>query len=319
MGEFELIRQYFQPVAQRTLHPDVELGIGDDCAIQRIEPGQVLVFSMDTLVDGIHFPSGYAPDRLARRALAVAASDLAAMGAEPVCFTLGLTLPEANPDWLDPFAAALAQAAEDFGLSLAGGDTTRGPLTLTLQVHGSVPDGQALLRSGARPGDLVAVSGTLGDAAAALGYLNESAPGEQQQALLQKYHQPEPRLDLGWALRGRASAAIDISDGLMADLGHILQASGCGAVIDAARIPLSPALNALAGERAISHALRGGDDYELCFTLPARHWDAVKQKSPVPVQVIGEIVAEPGLTLTNADQDASPLRSGYEHFGVAND
>ncbi|TBW51013.1 thiamine-phosphate kinase [Marinobacter halodurans] len=319
MGEFELIQRYFQPVARDTAHPDVKLGIGDDCAIQRIPPGHELVFSVDTLVEGVHFPSRYAPDRLARRALAVAASDLAAMGAKPVCFTLAMTLPKADAHWLERFSSELAQAGREFGLALAGGDTTRGPLTLTIQVHGTVPEGQALLRSGAQPGDLVVVSGTLGDAAAALDYLETGAPSQYQQTLLDRYNRPQPRLALGQLLRNRASAAIDISDGLLADLGHLLQASGCGAVIDAGRIPLSPALRDLAGEEAIGHALRGGDDYELCFTLPARFRDALHRQSPIPLQVIGDVVAEPGLTLLNADKHATPGRSGYEHFGADND
>ncbi|HAC29366.1 MAG TPA: thiamine-phosphate kinase, partial [Marinobacter hydrocarbonoclasticus] len=247
MGEFELIRKYFQPLADGAGQDQLLLGPGDDCAIQRVSPGLDLVFSVDTLVEGVHFPSDYSPDYLGWRALAVAVSDLAAMGASPVCFTLALTLPDANPGWLKPFSEGLARASKAFGIALAGGDTTRGPLTISIQVHGTVERGRALYRSGAKPGDLICVSGTLGAAGAALDYLAAPAPSPAQLALLSRYHFPQPRLELGQQLAGRASSAIDVSDGLLADLGHILEASGTGARIDTGRIPMMAELVTLKG------------------------------------------------------------------------
>ena len=268
MGEFELIRKYFQPLADGAGQDQLLLGPGDDCAIQRVSPGLDLVFSVDTLVEGVHFPSDYSPDYLGWRALAVAVSDLAAMGASPVCFTLALTLPDANQGWLKPFSEGLARASKAFGIALAGGDTTRGPLTISIQVHGTVESGRALYRSGAKPGDLICVSGTLGAAGAALDYLAAPAPSPAQLALLSRYHFPQPRLSLGQQLAGCASSAIDISDGLLADLGHILDASGAGARIDTGRIPMMAELVALKGENARNLALGAGDDYELCITIP---------------------------------------------------
>lgn len=312
MGEFELIETLFRPLADATGRPEVLLGPGDDCAVQRLSPGHDLVFSVDTLVEGVHFPAGYDPECLGWRALAVAASDLAAMGADPVCFTLALTLPEAEVRWLEPFAAGLRRAALAFGLALAGGDTTRGPRSLSIQVHGQVPAGQAIRRGGAQPGDLVCVSGPLGGAAAALAYLgNPEAAGAE--VLLACYHWPQPRLALGQWLRGRASSCIDISDGLHADLGHILSASGVGARLREANIPRVPGAS-------LEHAMEGGDDYELCFTLPpgrfpqlAEYASAAGHRVP---SVIGEITAEPGLTCVSPEGEVRQLDgpAGYDHF-----
>ncbi|OEY66638.1 thiamine-phosphate kinase [Marinobacter sp. X15-166B] len=313
MGEFELIRRYFVPLAQGAGSEGLLLGPGDDCALQRLSPGTDLVFSTDTLVEGVHFPSGYNPRQLGWRSLAVAASDLAAMGARPVCFTLALTLPVAAPEWVAGYAHGLGEAAQAFGLVLAGGDTTRGPLTLTLQVHGEVPAGEALRRSGARPGDQVCVSGTLGAAAAALRWLAVAGPPADAAEVLARYHRPMPRLALGQALRGLASAAIDVSDGLLADLTHILDASGVGARIDAAVVPVLPAVARLEGERAQSLALSGGDDYELCVTISPARWQQLPAAVQAHLTVIGEITAETGLQLVNADAHART--AGYDHFG----
>ncbi|MDX1757251.1 MAG: thiamine-phosphate kinase [Marinobacter sp.] len=314
MGEFELIRRYFLPLAGDTRSAAVSLGPGDDCAIERLPTGTELVFSIDTMVEGVHFPVQYDPARLAWRSLAAAASDLAAMGADPVCFTLALTLPEAGDDWLQAFAGGLGEAAKAFGLALAGGDTTRGPLSVTFQVHGTVPQGQALLRSGATPGDLVCVSGTLGDAGAALALLERDPSTADARYLLQRYHRPEPRLALGQQLRGRASAAIDLSDGLLADLGHILAASGVGADVDVSRLPLSDALRRHAGSRAGALALRSGDDYELCATIPQAVWPALPETLRERLTVIGEISAQAGLRLQNAGAELA-AGAGYDHFG----
>lgn len=314
MGEFELIRRYFLPLSKAGKHPAVLLGPGDDCAIQRLGEGQDLVFSVDTLVQGVHFPEHYAPENLGWRSLAVAASDLAAMGADPVCFTLAMTLPEANADWLADFSSGLSAASRRFGLTLAGGDTTRGPLTLTLQVQGTVPSGGAIHRSGARPGDVICVSGTLGNAGAALAILDLESPTADQAELLRHYHAPQPRLALGLALRGKASAAIDISDGLTADLGHLLHASGVGGGIDSARLPLSDALVALRPD-AIDLALYAGDDYQLCVTMPTASLEALPDSIRNQLTVIGRVREGSGLTV---DGQSNPAKlGGYDHFGAS--
>lgn len=314
MGEFDLIRRYFLPVAEQGKHPDLLLGLGDDCAIQRVPPDQDLVFSVDTQVEGVHFPSHYRPDYTAWRALAAAVSDLAAMGATPVCFTLALTLPEADELWLEGFGKGLGEAASRFGLALAGGDTTRGPLTISIQVHGTVPRGQGLMRAGAKAGDLVVVSGTLGDAGAALAYLALQDPSDDEQALLERYHHPLPRLELGQALRGFASACIDISDGLIADLGHILERSGLGATLDRARLPLSAPLRRCAGEDAIRLALTAGDDYELCITISEEFWNRLPEWVTDQLTVIGRIDRGQGIRFEDGKSVDSGAQ-GFEHFG----
>lgn len=313
MGEFELIRRYFFPLANAGRHPDLVLGPGDDCAVQQLREGLDLVFSVDTLVEGVHFPQHYPPEKLGWRGLAVAASDLAAMGADPVCFTLAITLPEASPGWLRDLSTGLAAASRQFGLSLAGGDTTRGPLTLTLQVHGTVPRGGEIRRSGAKPGDLICVSGTLGNAGAALEFLDEASPTPAQAELLSHYHAPQPAIALGQALRGSASAAVDISDGLAADLGHLLEESGVGGTIDVGCLPVSDTLVALRPD-AIDLALYAGDDYQLCVTLPESSYKELAGTVRNQLTVIGTVTAGSGLSI---DGTGKPDRSrqGYDHFG----
>lgn len=312
MGEFELIRRYFSPLAGQSRAASLVLGPGDDCAIERVASGHELVFSVDTLVEGVHFPAGYDPEHLGWRSLAVAASDLAAMGAKPVCFTLALTLPEASPEWLEPFSRGLSRASRAFGLELAGGDTTRGPLTLSLQVHGEVPAGEAILRSGARVGDYLCVSGTLGEAGAALDYLESVSPSEDERAVLERYHAPVPRLDLGMALRGAASAAIDISDGLLADLGHILAASAVGAELDCQAVPVSPAVSRLKGPaEAFRLALEAGDDYELCVSVPPDLWEGLPEAVQAQLSIVGKVVAGKGIK----GIESGLVTGGYEHFG----
>jgi len=313
MGEFELIRQFFQPLAAAGGSNQLLLGPGDDCAIQRVPPGRDLVFSVDTLVEGVHFPERYSPFNLGQRSLAVAASDLAAMGAAPVCFTLALTLPEANEDWLSDFAEGLAKASATFGIALAGGDTTRGPLTLSIQVHGTVAEGKCLRRSGAAPGDLVCVSGTFGDAGAALPYLDTVKPSPLQKAVLTQYHHPQPRVTLGQQLVGYASAAIDVSDGLLADLQHVLAASGVGARVQVDEVPLSAALQELHGNKAIELALTAGDDYQLCVTISPGQWSRLSEQVRAELTVIGQIEAEPGLRLEGGEEGISI--QGFDHFG----
>lgn len=316
MGEFELIRRYFTSLTRGVHAPTVILGPGDDCAITRPSPGTDLVFSIDTLVEGVHFPRNYDPRHLGWRSLAVATSDLAAMGAEPQGFTLALTLPRADAHWLEGFSSGLADAAASFGIPLLGGDTTRGPLTLSLQVHGSVPCDQAILRSGARPGDLICVSGTLGDAGAALQWLDHPAPTPEALSVLARYHHPVPRLALGQALRGRASAAIDISDGLLADLGHLVTASKVGATIEAQDVPLSAALRQLEGPKAERLAMGAGDDYELCVTLPADEWKKLPADVRQELTRIGEITSDNGVTVVRNGIKEQSASTGYDHFGV---
>jgi thiamine-monophosphate kinase len=317
MGEFELIRHYFAAARCARAGGAVALGIGDDCALLALAPGLQMAVSTDTLVVGLHFPQGAEPSLLGQRALAVAASDLAAMGADPVGFTLGLTLPSVDTQWLQGFAAGLDQMAEQCQLRLIGGDTTRGPLSLTVTVFGSVPAGQALTRSGARPGELLCVGGWLGLAAGALPLVL----GERQAApriaepLLAHYWSPPPQLALGRALRGRASAALDISDGLLADCGHIALASACALQVDLAALPLAEPLLAFLGlPDARAAALSGGDDYVLAFSLPGEHLAPLRAEG-WDVRVIGRVAAGKGVQLLDAQgQDITPVERGYQHF-----
>ncbi|MBC9252343.1 thiamine-phosphate kinase [Pseudomonas alcaligenes] len=321
MGEFELIRRFFAAAPCAQAAEGVALGIGDDCALLQLSPGEQLAVSTDTLVAGVHFPVSPDPFLLGQRALAVAASDLAAMGAEPLAFTLALTLPEAHADWLAAFARGLSQMAQGCGLALVGGDTTRGPLSLTLTVFGRVPAGQALTRGGAQVGDLLCVGGELGDAAGALPLVlgQQQSQGVQADYLLQRYWAPQPQLTLGRLLRGQATAALDISDGLLADCGHIAKASGVALHIEAARLPLSPALQAVAGAAAVDCALAGGDDYVLAFTLAPQRLAALQAAWPA-CTVIGWVVAGSGVQLLDAaGHIVNPPRAGYQHFGSTGD
>ncbi|MCL7462824.1 thiamine-phosphate kinase [Pseudomonas sp. NW5] len=316
-GEFELIRRYFAAARCAARRDGVALGIGDDCALLQLPASEQLAISTDSLVAGVHFPHDPDPALLAQRALGTAASDLAAMGAAPLAFTLALTLPDAEPDWLAAFAAGLEQMAAACQLSLIGGDTTRGPLNLNITVFGRVPAGQALTRSGAQVGDLLCIGGPTGEAAAALPLVlgERTAAGAHDARLLERYWHPQPQLALGLALRGRASAALDVSDGLLADCGHIAASSGVRLLIEAARVPLSAALRAAAGEQALSCALSGGDDYVLAFTLPAQALAALQAAAPY-FHVIGRVTAGQGVVLLDAEgHEITPARAGYQHFG----
>ncbi|WP_249679551.1 thiamine-phosphate kinase [Pseudomonas abieticivorans] len=317
MGEFELIRHYFAAAPCAQPSDSVALGIGDDCALLAVPAGEHLAISTDTLVNGVHFPDAADPFLLGQRALAVAASDLAAMGATPIGFTLALTLPQVSEDWLKPFAEGLNRMAGHCQMRLIGGDTTRGPLCLTVTVFGSVPAGQALTRSGAKPGELLCVGGELGNAAGALPLvLGERFTDAGTAApLLAHYWSPSPQLPLGIALRGKATAAMDISDGLLADCGHIALASGVALEIDQAALPLSAPLQAFLGrDGACTAALTGGDDYVLVFSLPAEHLDAL-QGTGWPISVIGRVVEGQGVTLRDGQgQDITPNIRGYQHF-----
>lgn len=322
MGEFELIRHYFASAACAQGGEGVALGIGDDCALLDVPAGEQLAISTDTLVAGVHFPHNPDPCLLAQRALAVSVSDLAAMGATPIGFTLALTLQTADAQWLQAFAQGLDAMARNCAVSLIGGDTTRGPLSLTLTVFGRTPTGQALRRSGAQVGDVLCVGGCLGDAAGALVLVlgQRSEDSAAAKCLLQHYWAPQPQLALGQALRGKASAALDISDGLLADCGHIAAASRVRLQIELAKVPTSAALQAFAASEVVRHcALSGGDDYVLAFTLPAEHI-APLQAQGWPVHVIGHVLQGQGVELVDATgQMITQPAGGYQHFGSNGD
>lgn len=329
LGEFELIRRYFAVPELAFAHADVVLGAGDDGAILSLPPGFQLVMSIDTLNESIHFPVNADPFLLAQRCLLVNLSDLAAMGAEPVAFTLAISLPSADASWLSDFSSGLARVAQAHHCPLIGGDTTRGPLSITIQVHGKVPAGNALLRSGASIGDAVYVTGELGDAAAALRWLlgdtrleRSALDAQNIDALQQAFYQPDARITAGIALRGLASAALDMSDGLASDLQHILEASArpaLGAVIEADALPLSGTFRrCIPLAEQVALALSGGDDYELCVTVPvAKEIAAIAALKGLGVRFtrIGYIDDGEGIRIQTSSGQQHPLSlKGYNHF-----
>lgn len=315
-SEFDLIRQYFSRPAS-----DAILGAGDDCALLELAPGMQLAVSTDSLVAGVHFFPDTDPALLGWKSMAVNLSDLAAMGATPRWATLAITLPDIDEEWLTAYAEGLYRCAAQYGISLVGGDTTQGPLSMTITVMGEVPPDMALRRDGARVGDTVWVSGTLGDAAFALaaiyGQLNLS---ETDFAMLSaRLHAPTPRVALGLALRQIAHSAIDVSDGLLADLGHILRRSQVGAELEYGKLPLSEIVNDLTAHPAFDRCvLAGGDDYELCFTAAADKHDAIValgKKLDCQLTAIGRISADSGLRLLEADAQPRMMDfAGYDHF-----
>ncbi|MBS0558302.1 MAG: thiamine-phosphate kinase [Proteobacteria bacterium] len=311
MAEFDLIERI--RARCNVSRDDVILGIGDDAALLEVPAGHALAVSTDTLVADVHFPLEAAAFDVGWKALAVNLSDLAAMGAEPAWATLALTLPAADAAWVDGFAEGFAALARQHRVALIGGDTTQGPLSITVTIQGFVRADVALRRSGARVGDAVFVSGTLGDAAAALRKTQSGSACDPR--LLDRLHRPTPRVGLGMALRGRASACIDVSDGLVADLGHICAASGAGAQIDADALPASTALREVfdAPTRR-GFQLAGGDDYELCFTA-AQADLACMAGDDCPIKCIGRIVAGEGVSVRDAQGRAIDVpRAGWEHF-----
>lgn len=324
MGEFALIEE----IRRRCSVPraDVLLGIGDDAALLLPRGGNELAVSMDTLVSGVHFPHATDAFDIGWKALAVNLSDLAAMGAEPAWATLALTLPDIDTDWLAGFCDGYAALAREHGIALVGGDTTRGPLAVTLTVHGFVPSGQALRRDGARAGDCVLVSGVTGEAAAGLACVLGSAllraPDETDSAhLLKRLNRPVPRVALGRALRGLASAAIDVSDGLRQDLGHIAARSGLAARIRTGSLPPSAALSRVGDEtQRLRWQLTGGDDYELCCAVPPdRVADAQAAAAAlgIALTVIGHFEAGSGVRIVDAAGATVELpRGGWDHFGA---
>lgn len=312
MSEFDLIRRYFTRPT-----PSALLGVGDDAALLQVGEGRVLAVSSDMLVCGTHFFADADPFMLGHKTLAVNLSDLAAMGAVPRWATLAIAMPNADEAWLERFSAGFFALASRYGVELVGGDTTRGPLNLCVTIFGEVQASLALRRSGASVGDEIWVSGRLGDAALALAHLQGRIilSDDELAACSPALHQPQPRVALGQALCGIASSAIDVSDGLLADLGHILDASGVGAEIDLSRIPVSGALHRHLQQRC---ALAGGDDYELCFTVPAMLRDDVlriAEQAGVPLTQVGNIVAGRGCIVHDAAGNCINLESsGYDHF-----
>ncbi|MFJ5459570.1 thiamine-phosphate kinase [Pectobacterium sp. CHL-2024] len=323
-GEFDLIARYFNRV--RSSRRDVELGIGDDCALLTVADKQMLAVSTDTLVSGVHFLPDIDPADLGYKSLAVNLSDLAAMGADPAWLSLAITLPKSNSQWLSAYSDSLFELLDYYGMQLVGGDTTRGPLSLTLTIHGLVPAGRALTRRGARIGDWIYVTGSLGDSAAGLAILQNTLHVEDEQArqgLIQRHLRPQPRILQGQALRDLASSAIDLSDGLISDLQHILKASECGARINLESIPQSDWLRGCVNEeQALRWALSGGEDYELCFTVPEINRGALELALGhlgADYTCIGQIgPSSEGLRFFRENKATELNWKGYDHFSEQN-
>lgn len=323
LGEFDIIARYF---SRRSARGDVLLGVGDDAAVVDSHAGRKLVVAMDTVVEGVHFLRDTDPADIGYRVLAVNLSDLAAMGAEPAWMTLSLSLPGANEQWLDGFARGLFELANEYNVALVGGDTVRGPLVITVQIAGWVEADAWLMRSGAKPGDLIFVSGLPGEAAAGLAVIQRHIPGgESASFLARRFLRPRPRIELGRQLRTVATAAMDVSDGLLTDLETLCVASGCGAQLNLDLLPESAAMRELfEAEVCLQYALTGGDDYELLFTLPADRAPAVLG-SPHLQQRVTQIGV---ITAASADgasvqclRDGKPFRikrGGYDHFATGN-
>jgi len=323
MTEFELIRHFFAPLGADG-DGGVEVGIGDDCALLAPSRGARMVWTTDTLVEGRHFAKGAGPIDLGWKSLAVNLSDLAAMGARPRWYSMALTLPRIDASWLQGFVTGLAEAMRAYDIALAGGDTTGGPLSITISAIGELPEGRGLFRSGARPGDIVCVTGTLGDAACGLALSRAEHCGtaiDDRRSLSARLQRPTPRVEVGLALRDIATAAIDVSDGLAADLGHILKASDVGACVDVERLPLSEAMIRVAGDPALArdYAMTGGDDYELCLCIPSERLSEAQSQClslGVALTDIGEITSTEGLLTRLQDGQTIELqRRGYDHFG----
>jgi thiamine-monophosphate kinase len=323
LGEFELIRRFFIRDQRPQRAPGVLLGIGDDAAILDLPKGSDLVSAVDTIVAGRHFLEDSDARSIGHRALAVNLSDIAAMGATPLWATLALTMPGADPDWLEKFAAGFLELADVYGVALVGGDTTQGPLTVSVQILGHVPHGTALRRSGAQAGDLLAVSGTLGDAAAGLAFLKASPPRSSRAVneLIRRFDFAEPRVQFGASARGIATAAMDLSDGLVGDLPKLAQASGLAARVEVERLPLSAAMrSAASSSQALEWALSGGDDYELLMAVPATRFAELKAAADrlnLTLTTIGELSVGTGVTWSLDGKVFHPRASGFDHFAQA--
>ncbi len=317
LSEFDLISRFFKKTAV-----SASLGVGDDCALLIPTPGTQMAISTDMLVSGTHFFPDTDPRQLGHKSLAVNLSDLAAMGARPVAFTLALSLPSPDENWLKPFSEGLFSIAELYRCELIGGDTTRGPLNICITVFGEIPVGQALRRDKAQYGDDIWISGTIGDARLALAHcLHEiELKPEEFKAVAPHLHMPIPRIALGIALRKIARAALDLSDGVMGDLNHILDASGLGATINVDALPIGPVLAKQPRQRQLHYALSGGDDYELCFTAPVAMRSRVLEasvKTGVPVTRIGYIENEKGLRIKNSAGELQDISfTSFDHFST---
>lgn len=317
VGEFELIERYFRQEAGAL---GVAMGIGDDCALLNVPDGQQLAVSMDTLVGGIHFPKNADPELIAERALRVNLSDLAAMGAEPLWFTLGLTLPKANAQWVKGFSQGLFRVANEYNIALVGGDTTRGNLSITIQVHGAVSPGRGLMRGNASVGDEIFVTGPVGNGAAALAVIKQELEVGKSafSYFMDHYYRPEPQVKVAQALVGVAESAIDISDGLVADLNHICEQSVVGAQIHLERIPLSEPVSKLVPfEKGVQWALSGGDDYQLCFTVPPsrmKQLEVLVDQKRIEAVHIGQITKGSGVTCLYNGEEVLLNSQGYQHF-----
>jgi thiamine-monophosphate kinase len=317
LGEFDIIARYF---ASHDHRADVLLGVGDDAAVLDVRGDRRLVVAIDTIVEGVHFPRSIDASAIGYRALAVNLSDIAAMGAEPAWMTLSLSLPEASEPWIEGFASGLLELAEQHDVALVGGDTVRGPLVVTIQLAGWVEEDKWLTRAGARPGDLLMISGIPGEAAAGLHVIQQHMPLTETAAQLQwRFLRPRPRVALGRQLRTVATAAMDVSDGLLTDLQKLCAASHCGAVLEIDALPASAAMRELFDEdTTIDYALAGGDDYELIFTLPPDRLPALlAERDPaVPLTTIGIITSGSGVQCKRQGAAFKPRRTGYDHFAV---
>jgi len=319
LGEFDIIERFF---SRRSRRADVIVGVGDDGAVLDVPVRSRLVAAIDTLVEGVHFPSGTAGSYVGHRALAVNLSDIAAMGAEPAWATLSLSMPAADERWLEEFARGFYELADRHGVALVGGDTVRGPLVVTVSILGLVSESGWLSRAGARSGDLIYVSGSPGEAAAGLEILQAGRRADRtdpESRLIDRFLLPEPRVQLGRALGKLASAAIDVSDGLAVDLGRLCSASGCGASIELESLPVSAALRArYAADRCEQLVLGGGDDYELLFTVPPAKVDKLQAatRNTTECRQIGRIVEGKELTFTRHGEPTPVRPSGFDHFAT---
>jgi len=320
MNEFEIIDQF---LALKTKNrKDVLQGVGDDCALLKVPRGQRLAVSMDTLIAGVHFLPDCPPEDIAHKAIAVNLSDLAAAGAEPSWITLSISLPDNNEQWLQAFHRGLKKMVEHFGVQIVGGDTCKGPLSITVQAHGFVPENVFCKRSTAKAGELICVTGNLGDAALGLlvaqGKINPSS-AEVKNYLLKKYQAPYPRVAAGIVLRGLATSGIDISDGLLADVAHISRASNVGVLLRWERIPVSDQAKQVADKSLLmKSALSGGDDYELCFTIKEDELDSITQTLEtvgMPCIPVGRMTGKPGVRVLDGKKDVKITDFGFQHFG----
>ncbi|MFV1984614.1 MAG: thiamine-phosphate kinase [Thiohalomonadales bacterium] len=317
-SEFQIIQHYFK--RNKYNSASIITGIGDDAAVLDISDQSNLVVSMDTLVSGVHFPDSTKPRDIAYKSLAVNLSDLAAMGATPAWFTLAITLPDNNSEWLTEFSSGLFELAELYKLDLVGGDTTQGPLSITIQIAGYVNNNSIMYRSGAKINDDIYVSGYIGDAGAGLLLLNETSIlyKKDENYLITRLNRPTPRILLGEHIRKFSQSCVDISDGLLADLNHIINSSNCGAVVNVDLLPISRELkNASFEKDCFQLALDSGDDYELCFCVPEKYNTDIQNisiKLNIPITKIGKIVNDSGIKCNFENKPYIYHDYGYEHF-----